>query len=75
MNPVLRDILDLLNVERIEENLYRGRNNPEAAHVFGGQVLAQAIGAATKQAQATTQPKALEIIPGPSTVMPLTVVL
>ena len=26
MNPILRDILDLLDVERIEENLYRGRN-------------------------------------------------
>ena len=46
MNPILRDILDLLDVERIEENLYRGRNAAESEHVFGGQVLAQAIAAA-----------------------------
>lgn len=45
MNPVLKDILDLLNVERIEQNLYRGRNH-DTEHVFGGQVLAQAITAA-----------------------------
>jgi acyl-CoA thioesterase-2 len=45
MNPVLQEIIDLLNVERIEENLYRGRNH-NTEHVFGGQVLAQAIAAA-----------------------------
>ena len=48
MNPVLNAILDLLDVERIEENLYRGRNAPHAEHVFGGQVLAQAIAAANR---------------------------
>jgi acyl-CoA thioesterase II len=48
MNPVLRDILELLDVERIEENLFRGRNAAESEHVFGGQVLAQAIGAANR---------------------------
>ena len=48
MNPILRDILDLLDVERIEENLYRGRNAAESQHVFGGQVLAQAIAAANR---------------------------
>jgi len=45
MNDVLRQILDLLDVERIEENLYRGQNHP-TEHVFGGQVLAQAIASA-----------------------------
>lgn len=45
MNPVLEEIVDLLNVERIEQNLYRGQcHNTE--HVFGGQVLAQAIASA-----------------------------
>ncbi len=47
MNPVLKDIIDLLDVERIEENLFRGRN-AESEHVFGGQVLAQAIAAANR---------------------------
>jgi len=45
MNSVLQEIIDILNVERIEENLYRGRNH-NTEHVFGGQVLAQAIAAA-----------------------------
>ncbi len=45
MNPVLKEIIDILNVERIEQNLYRGRNH-NTEHVFGGQVLAQAIAAA-----------------------------
>ncbi len=50
MNQVLKDILELLDVERIEENLYRGQNHP-TEHVFGGQVLAQAIAAATRTVQ------------------------
>ena len=42
MNQVLADIVDLMNVEPIEENLFRGRNH-QTEHVFGGQVLAQAL--------------------------------
>ena len=42
MNEVLQEILDILNVEQIEQNLYRGRNH-DSEHVFGGQVLAQAL--------------------------------
>jgi len=45
MNDRLREIIDILNVERIEVNLYRGQNH-DTEHVFGGQVLAQAIAAA-----------------------------
>ncbi|MFP6814913.1 MAG: acyl-CoA thioesterase II [Pseudomonadales bacterium] len=45
MNEVLQEIVDILNVERIETNLYRGQNH-KTEHVFGGQVLAQAIAAA-----------------------------
>jgi len=48
MNAVLAEILRLLDVEKIEENLYRGRNDPNTPHVFGGQVLAQAIAAASR---------------------------
>ncbi len=46
MNAVLAEILRLLDVEKIEENLYRGHNDPNSHHVFGGQVLAQAIASA-----------------------------
>jgi len=45
MNAVLQEIIDILSIERIEENLYRGKNH-KTEHVFGGQVLAQAIAAA-----------------------------
>lgn len=45
MNPVLQEIVDLIKVEVIERNLYRGQNH-NTEHVFGGQVLAQAIAAA-----------------------------
>ncbi len=45
MNRVLQEIIDILSIERIEENLYRGQNH-KTEHVFGGQVLAQAIAAA-----------------------------
>ena len=45
MNPVLKEILDILDIETIERNLYRGRNH-NTEHVFGGQVLAQALAAA-----------------------------
>lgn len=45
MHAVLTEIIDLLDIECIEENLYRGQNH-NTEHVFGGQVLAQAITAA-----------------------------
>lgn len=45
MNPVLKEILSLIDVEPIERNLYRGQNH-NTEHVFGGQVLAQALVAA-----------------------------
>ena len=51
LNPVLKEILDLLNVERIERNLYRGQNH-NTEHVFGGQVLAQALASAYRTVEA-----------------------
>ena len=45
----LDDLLDLLDLERIEDRIYRGRNRPLASkRVFGGQVLAQALVAADR---------------------------
>lgn len=48
MAPALADLLDILKLERIETNLFRGAShdigNPQ---VFGGQVLGQALMAAT----------------------------
>jgi len=51
MNSVLQQIIDVLNVEELELNLYRGQNH-ETEHVFGGQVLAQAIAAAYRTVEA-----------------------
>ncbi len=47
MNPVLTDLLTLLDLERIEENIFRGESRDiGSAQVFGGQVLGQALAAA-----------------------------
>ncbi len=55
----LADLLDLLQMERIEVNLFRAQNGP-GTHVFGGQVLGQAIVAASR----TVEDRALHSIHG-----------
>lgn len=42
MNGAVQEMVDLLQIEQIEENLFRAQNGP-GNHVFGGQVLGQAI--------------------------------
>ena len=54
MNPVLQEILNILNVETIEQNLYRGQNH-NSEHVFGGQVLAPALASAYRTVEAPHQ--------------------
>ncbi|MGH8223747.1 MAG: acyl-CoA thioesterase domain-containing protein [Woeseiaceae bacterium] len=47
MNPVLADLINLLGLERIEDNIFRGQSRDiGSAQVFGGQVLGQALSAA-----------------------------
>jgi len=47
MHPVLADVLQLLQLERIEDNIYRGASQDIGSpQVFGGQVLGQALAAA-----------------------------
>jgi len=47
MNPVLKDLITLLQLERIEDNIFRGDSRDiGSAQVFGGQVLGQALSAA-----------------------------
>lgn len=47
MHPVLADLLQLLELERIEDNIFRGESRDiGSAQVFGGQVLGQALSAA-----------------------------
>lgn len=47
MNAVLADLLNLLRLERIEDNIFRGESRDIGSEqVFGGQVLGQALSAA-----------------------------
>ncbi len=47
MTPQLRELLDILDLEKLEEDLFRGRSyNVVGKRVFGGQVLGQALRAA-----------------------------
>ena len=47
MHAVLEDLISLLQLERIEENIFRGDSRDiGSAQVFGGQVLGQALSAA-----------------------------
>lgn len=47
MHPVLADLIQLLSLERIEDNIYSGESRDiGSAQVFGGQVLGQALSAA-----------------------------
>ncbi|NND36364.1 MAG: acyl-CoA thioesterase II [Gammaproteobacteria bacterium] len=47
MHPVLRDLIALLKLERIEDNIFRGDSRDIGSpQVFGGQVVGQALSAA-----------------------------
>jgi acyl-CoA thioesterase-2 len=47
MNPLLADVLQVLELERLELDLFRGQSrDPGERRVFGGQVLGQALVAA-----------------------------
>ena len=48
MQPILADLLKLLELERIEDRIFRGQSRDlGGARVFGGQVLGQALTAAS----------------------------
>jgi acyl-CoA thioesterase II len=48
MRPILADLLHLLQLERIEDNIFRGESRDIVGpRVFGGQVLGQALTAAS----------------------------
>ena len=50
---VLDQLLGLLDLETIEDNIFRGHSPVEpSTRVFGGQVLAQALVAATRTVDA-----------------------
>ena len=52
MRPILADLLKLLTLERIEDRIFRGESRDlGGARVFGGQVLGQALTAASYTVQ------------------------
>jgi acyl-CoA thioesterase-2 len=53
VHPILADLLTLLQLERIEDRIFRGESRDiGGARVFGGQVLGQALTAASYTVQA-----------------------
>ncbi|MFD6227890.1 acyl-CoA thioesterase II [Streptomyces sp. NPDC060232] len=60
MNEALTDLLDLLDLEQIEENIFRGTSRTSLVpRVFGGQVAAQALVAAGRTVPADRLPHSL----------------
>ena len=54
MSARARQLLDLVRLERIEDNIWRGQNEARnGAPLFGGQVLAQALAAASATVDAS----------------------
>jgi acyl-CoA thioesterase-2 len=61
MNDALQSLLDLLDLERIEEDIFRGTSDaaPLVPRVFGGQVAAQALVAAGRTVPEDRPPHSL----------------
>jgi acyl-CoA thioesterase-2 len=60
MNQALQDLLDLLDLEQIEEDIFRGTSRSAVVpRVFGGQVAAQALVAAGRTVAADRLPHSL----------------
>jgi len=60
MDKVLKDLVQLLDLERIEDNIFRGQSRDIGTpQVFGGQVLGQALCAASQTVAADRTPHSL----------------
>ncbi|MFH8368799.1 acyl-CoA thioesterase [Streptomyces sp. NPDC018031] len=60
MNPALRSLLDLLDLEQIDRDIFRGASRPSLVErVFGGQVAAQALAAAGRTVPGDRPPHSL----------------
>ena len=68
MDSTLKALLELLDLEQIEENIYRGQNRDiGSGRVYGGQVLAQALVAAQRTVEPERRPHSMHgyfILPG-----------
>lgn len=60
MNSILQDLINVLDLEALEVNLFRGQSRDLGGHsVFGGQVVGQALVAATRTVPADRPPHSL----------------
>ena len=60
MNSILDQLVSLLNMETIEENLFRGASQDLGfRQLFGGQVLGQALSAASQTVDHSRQANSL----------------
>ena len=58
MTAPIQEVLDLLNLEKIEENIFRGTSPKDRVQrVFGGQVLGQALMAANRTVAQAAEPR------------------
>ena len=58
MTPPVSELIDLLSLERLEDNLFRGQSRDIGTkYVFGGQVLGQALSAAQATMDAVGEPR------------------
>jgi acyl-CoA thioesterase-2 len=66
--PALEELVGLLDLEPIEQNLFRGFHPPERKHrLFGGQIIAQALMAAGRTVSVSRIPHSLHgyfLLPG-----------
>ena len=60
MSSAVQDLLDILDLEQLEVNLFRGRS-PQVSwqRVFGGQVIGQALVAATRTVEVALPPHSM----------------
>ena len=59
MNSAVSELIELLSLERLEDNLFRGQSRDIGTkYVFGGQVLGQALSAAQATMDSAGEPRA-----------------
>ena len=64
MQPILADLIHLLKLERVEDHIFRGESRDiGGARVFGGQVVGQALTAASYTVQGRERALAARVLP------------
>lgn len=60
MHPLLQEIIEILDIEKVEDNLYRGFHpKAKTGRLYGGQIMAQALVAAGRTVSEDRHPHSL----------------